>query len=187
MTQQRLEDGMEREARFEALFRAHLPRVRAYVARRVADGVEDAVAETFTVAWRRLDDVPADPLPWLLGVARRVLANQHRSARRRQSLVERLRGAPPEVVIAAEDDPRADAVRAALAALRERDREILLLVECDGLGREEVAQALGVSRAEVRVRLHRARGRFAARYEAARPADPAPGVQTRQGASNVHS
>jgi len=178
---------MEREERFEALFRAHLPRVRAYVARRVADGVEDAVAETFTVAWRRLDDVPADPLPWLLGVARRVLANQHRSARRRRSLVERMRGEPGEVLIAHEEDPRADAVRAALSSLRERDREILLLVDCEGLDREQVAEALGVSRAEVRVRLHRARTRFAARYEAARPSDPGPAVTTTQGASNAHS
>jgi RNA polymerase sigma factor (sigma-70 family) len=186
MSHQRLEDRMERDERFEALFRTHLPRVRAYVARRVADGVEDAVAETFTVAWRRLDDVPAEPLPWLLGVARRVLANQHRSARRREGLIDRLRAAPAEVVVAAEDDPRADAVRAALGALRERDREILLLVECDGLHREEVAEALGVSRAEVRVRLHRARARFAARYDEARPADPVC-VSTTQGAGNAHS
>jgi RNA polymerase sigma-70 factor (ECF subfamily) len=40
----------------------------------------EGLAETFLVAWRRLDDVPDDPLPWLYRVARRVLANQRRSA-----------------------------------------------------------------------------------------------------------
>jgi RNA polymerase sigma-70 factor (ECF subfamily) len=45
----------------------------------------DVVAETFLVAWRRLDDVPADPLPWLYGVARRVLARL--SERDRETLM----------------------------------------------------------------------------------------------------
>ena len=51
------------------------------------------MAETFLVAWRRLDDVPADALPWLYGVARRVLANQRRSADRGAALERRLAGA----------------------------------------------------------------------------------------------
>jgi DNA-directed RNA polymerase specialized sigma24 family protein len=39
-------------------------------------------SHTFAIAWRRLDALPADPLPWLLGVARHVIQNEARSARR---------------------------------------------------------------------------------------------------------
>src|SRR4051794_33419847 len=98
-----------RQARFEALFRAQVAPVRRYVARRTADGVEDVVAETFTTAWRRLDDVPADPLPWLLATARRVLANQRRAIRRREALGEKLAAQVPGVVLHERDDPRAEA------------------------------------------------------------------------------
>jgi DNA-directed RNA polymerase specialized sigma24 family protein len=49
------------------------------------------IAETFLTAWRRLDDVPAgdEARLWLYGVARRMLANQRRGARRRSSLADR--------------------------------------------------------------------------------------------------
>ena len=74
-----------REDRFEELFREHYRAVRGYALRRApGDLAQDAVSETFLVAWRRLDDVPADALPWLYGVARRVLANQRRSIDRSQ-------------------------------------------------------------------------------------------------------
>ena len=50
-----------REARFEELFREHYRAVRGYALRRApGDLAQDAVSETFLVAWRRLDDVPAD-------------------------------------------------------------------------------------------------------------------------------
>ena len=56
-----------RRARFEALFREHHSAVRAYARRRVpSEVVDDIVSETFLVVWRRLDDVPEAPLPWLL-------------------------------------------------------------------------------------------------------------------------
>src|SRR5690242_18532311 len=81
----------DRGTRFDQLFAAHYGAVRAYVVRRsgAAPG-DDVLSETFLVAWRRLDAVPEDGLPWLLGVARRVLANQRRGAARRAALVERL-------------------------------------------------------------------------------------------------
>ena len=79
----RAETGRARQ--FEAIFSAAYPRVLGYAIRRTSDraAAEDAVSETFLVAWRRLDDVPAEALPWLLGVARKVLANQRRAAGRR--------------------------------------------------------------------------------------------------------
>jgi RNA polymerase sigma-70 factor (ECF subfamily) len=151
---------LERRARFEALFERHHSAVRGYVVRRAAGVVvEDVVAETFLVAWRRLEDVPELALPWLLGVARRVSADQRRAARRRRSLSERLRqeastpgswsppvGLSPELV---------DALR----MLTEREREALLLVAWDGLSPRDAAVVAGCSSAAFRVRLHRARVR----------------------------
>ena len=155
---------LERRARFEALFERHHAAVRGYVVRRAAGVVvEDVVADTFLVAWRRLEDVPDLALPWLLGVARRVLADQRRTARRRRSLSERLRreaSTPgpwsPPVGLSAE-------LIDALRMLTEREREALLLVAWDGLSPRDAAVVAGCSSAAFRVRLHRARGRVCTR------------------------
>jgi RNA polymerase sigma-70 factor (ECF subfamily) len=77
-------------SRFEALYREHYAAVLAYARRRIPGRADDVVSETFLVAWRRLDDVPSDGLPWLYGVARRVVADVRRSAGRQQALAERL-------------------------------------------------------------------------------------------------
>ena len=163
-----------REKRFEALFREHYAAVRGYALRRApADQAQDAVAETFLVAWRRLDDVPDDPLPWLYGVARRVLANQRRSASRGAALERRLAAAE---TVSRSGDPgeragEAEAVRAALGRLKERDREALMLVAWHGLSGERAARAAGCSRATFAVRLHRARARLAAELASPDAAD----------------
>jgi RNA polymerase sigma factor (sigma-70 family) len=153
---------LERRMRFEAMFDRHHTAVRSYVLRRSAGiVVEDVVADTFLVAWRRLEDVPEPALPWLLGVARRVLADQRRAARRRRSLTERLlRESPapgPWLPPAGLSPELADA----LMALTEREREALLLVAWDGLPPRDAAVVAGCSTAAFRVRLHRARGRVA--------------------------
>ncbi|MDN5772092.1 MAG: hypothetical protein L0I76_27150 [Pseudonocardia sp.] len=70
---------------FDDLYRRHHLVVLRYVRRRLATAdVEDVVGEVFTIAWRRRNDVPAGnaQLLWLYGTARRVLANEHRRARR---------------------------------------------------------------------------------------------------------
>ena len=130
------------------------------------------VAETFLVAWRRLDEVPEEAKPWLLGVARRVLANQRRAAGRRHALTERVAGVPSN-----EQEPsRRPAVLEALARLSETDREIVLLVAWDGLSIQEAATALRCTRTAAKVRLHRARRRFRAelhRLERSRSGGPA--------------
>jgi RNA polymerase sigma-70 factor, ECF subfamily len=86
---------MERRLRFELLYAKYAPAVKAYALRRAgASMADDVVAEVFVVCWRRFEEVPVDPLPWLLGVARRVLSTQRRSERRRGALHERLAGQP---------------------------------------------------------------------------------------------
>ena len=117
----------------------HYPAVRGYALRRTStDAAQDVVAETFLTAWRRLDDVPADALPWLFGVARRVLANQRRSENRATALAERVAAAGPAATSAPEEAlGEAELVRAALASLSEKDREALMLVAWHGLSGSE--------------------------------------------------
>jgi RNA polymerase sigma-70 factor (ECF subfamily) len=154
----------ERLARLEQLFTAHHDRVLGYLLRRVSNrgDIDDLVAETFLTAWRRLDDVPADSgaLPWLYAVARRVLANHRRGENRRTALADRLREAPATRTTGAADPEAATVAAAAWGELPERDRELLSLMAWEGLDTSQVAIVLGCSRNAVRIRLHRARGRF---------------------------
>jgi RNA polymerase sigma-70 factor, ECF subfamily len=151
--------------RFEALFRRHHRAVVAYTRRRApAEAVDDVVGETFLVAWRRLDGVPDQELPWLLGVARNVLATQRRGASRRLALTRRLgtfaRSASPGSEASAVTDGVDDRLLAALETLSAKDREALTLIAWDGLEPHEAAVVLGESPGSFRVRLHRARKRL---------------------------
>ena len=154
---------MDARARFEALYREHAGAVRAYARRRSgARTADDVVADVFVVAWRRLEDIPDDPLPWLLGVARRVLANQRRSAARDEALRGRM--ISEQISLASGVPARSGsdgAVLRALDALGERDREVLLLIGWEGLEAGQAARALGVRRNTFAARLYRARRRFA--------------------------
>jgi RNA polymerase sigma-70 factor, ECF subfamily len=165
------------QARFEQVFDEHYRAVSAYALRRASHAdAEEVVAETFLVAWRRLDEVPRDAKPWLLGVARRVLANQRRAAGRREALRAR-------VAVERESDSepgRRPPVIQALGRLSRGEREILLLVAWDGLSTREVAVTLGCSAAATKVRLHRARRRLRAELEALEPSRPSRAVTTRR-------
>lgn len=155
------------------MFRENYAAVRAYALRRAPpEDAQDAVADTFLVAWRRLDEVPDDALPWLYGVARRTLANQRRSADRGAALERRLATAAapagsPDPADRAGDN---ELMRLALAGLPESSREALMLVAWHGLTPARAARAAGCSRATFAVRLHRARGRLAAELAALEPA-----------------
>jgi RNA polymerase sigma-70 factor (ECF subfamily) len=155
----------EAEARFDACFRTHYPEVLAYALRRLGErgAAEDVAAQTFAVAWRRLDNLPHDPLPWLFGIARHVIRNETRSARRRSRLLARIRGAAAPVSAADHADSAAEtsAVMTALRRLSEGQREILCLAAWEGLDARRGGEALGCSTAAYTLRLHRARRRLA--------------------------
>lgn len=147
---------------FVDIYERHYDAVLRYAWRRVGpDDAADVVAETFTIAWRRLRDVPEDlPLPWLYGVARNIIANRSRKDRRRGAP-----GAFDEGVYLVEPDHaeaigRRDAALAALHDLSENDREIVRLIAWEGLTTAETAVVLGCSVATAAVRLHRARKRI---------------------------
>lgn len=151
-------DEVDRRRRLEALFREHADAVHAYALRRIdASSADDTVSEVFAIACRRLEDVPAVPLPWLLACARRVLANQRRRDRRVGALRSRLASDPRPVVSPATGD---GVLRQALNQLCDRDREVLLLTAWEGLEPAEAATVLGCSRGALSVRLHRARKRL---------------------------
>lgn len=121
------------------------------------------IAETFLAAWRRLDDVPDGDaaLLWLYGTARRVLANHRRGESRRSALAARLRGELAVRHESAATDPRAEAIRAAFAALKPADREVIALASWEGLTGPQIATVLGCSSTAARLRLHKARKRLA--------------------------
>ena len=148
--------------RFEQLYRENFRAVLRFAALRIdPERAKDVTAETFLVAWRRLDDVPAEPRAWLLGVARKVIAGQYRGQTRRDALAARIGGAAhestPDPAVALADR---DEALAAFMALGERDRETLRLVAWDGLDAADAARVLGVTRLAFAVRLHRARRRL---------------------------
>jgi RNA polymerase sigma-70 factor (ECF subfamily) len=144
----------------ERLFRDHARHVFAYAARRAPDRADDVVAETFAIAWRRLDRVPEDAEPWLYGVARRVLAGYWRSDARQLALISRL----CELEAPADGEDEADHSRLyeLLERLGESDREALLLTYWEGLEPARAAAALGISRDAFHQRVHRARERLRA-------------------------
>jgi RNA polymerase sigma-70 factor (ECF subfamily) len=132
-------EGAGEAQRFEAIYREHFGSVDAYARRRIPARADDVVSETFLVAWRRLDDVPADALPWLYGVARRVVSNFRRSSRRQEAVAGRLAGLrEPAGLQRAENDAE---VASALARLSESDRELLLLIYWEDLDRRRTPGA----------------------------------------------
>lgn len=153
------------EVRFRKLYAEHRDEILAYALRRVADPEDaaDVLAETFLVAWRRLDDLPprSQVRFWLIGVARRALANQRRGDNRRSKLVERLRS---ELAVDLSrfwvETPEDGEVLAALATLDPADQELLRLNAWEGLGPSEATRVLGISSIAARSRLHRARRRL---------------------------
>lgn len=160
-----LRDRAGREARLEALFRRHYRDVALYVRRRAEpDLVEDVAAETFLVAWRRLDEVPANARPWLLGVARKTLSTHRRSAGRRRSLVTKLEVAESSAV--GNDQANESGVAEALMRLSEKDREAITLVAWEGLSPSEAAVVVVQSAMAFRVRLHRAKQRLQEQLDA---------------------
>ncbi|SFT92580.1 RNA polymerase sigma-70 factor, ECF subfamily [Actinopolyspora lacussalsi subsp. righensis] len=153
---------------FTAVYEEHYDAVRRYVLRRLRDpsASEELTQEVFVITWRRRTRAPEHCLPWLYGIARRVLANDRRAGRTRPALVS-LPG--DDVLRDRREDPARGAqhvdVHRAMDALSETDREILRLVGWEGLDVGDAARVLGRARGTVRVRLFRARRRLAKALE----------------------
>lgn len=166
------EDRVEQQLRqrFEELYEANEAALAAYALRR-ARSVQDAsevVAETFTIAWRRMRQVPRgeEATLWLFGTARHVLANQLRGERRRRRLSLRLQALPAEHVPALADRAgEGELARLALQRLTPQQRDLLGLVAWEGLSTAQIAVVLGCSENAAKIRLHRARRALLAELE----------------------
>lgn len=151
------------------LFRRHAARVYAYARRHVEDAqCDDVVSETFIVAWRRPEQVPDDPLPWLLVVARNIIANQRRTSRRADQLWFAAVREGWAMTSPAADAGLAERelILTALGACTRTEREALLLTAWDGLTPQQAAVVADCSPRAFTVRLHRARGRLRSAVDA---------------------
>lgn len=151
------------EERFEAMYRAQYPAVRAYASALTSSlELDDVVADTFAVAWRKRDDLPAEWVRgWLLGTVRNVIRNGHRRKRRVDRFVARLGWLQPgETTLDMTGAAELAVVRTALGSLSDSDQEVLVLAGWFELSSEELGVALDVSSNTAAVRLHRARARL---------------------------
>ena len=170
----------EARAAFERLFGHTRNDLLAYIARRAGNSEDaaDVLAETYLIAWQKLDAIPAGDRArlWLFGVARNLLLKAASHRRSSNLLTERLAGELRRAgaVRAPNETEVSDALRAALAALPERDREILTLMAWEGLTPKQIAAVTGSSANIVRVRLHRARARLKRQLGAVRAAKRRP-------------
>jgi RNA polymerase sigma-70 factor, ECF subfamily len=145
--------------RFSRLFDAHYALVHAFAERRVGRDLADEVtSETFLVAWRRLEAVPAEPLPWLYGVARNVVLRQLRASARQATTHELIARELPGLV--AEDAGDHESLWRAWEQLSDSDREVLSLTAWEELPVRDAARVLGLPASVFSVRLHRARRRL---------------------------
>jgi len=186
------------ERQFMTVYNHHFRAVLRYALARVSpEQAKDVAAETFLIAWRRLNELPAEPAAWLFGVARKVIAGQLRTDARQGALKSRLAlisGPLGEPADPAEQATERDVARLALARLPEQDREVLMMAAWDGFAPDVAAEVLGISKAAYLTRLHRARQRLTTelieqdtrntRLSAAQPPEvgtlPVPSPQTRK-------
>ncbi|ABS03756.1 RNA polymerase, sigma-24 subunit, ECF subfamily [Kineococcus radiotolerans SRS30216 = ATCC BAA-149] len=150
----------EELAAFEQVYRDTRQALLAYLHRRAPADAADLLAEVYLVAWRRRDVLPAGEQQrlWLYGIARRLLAEHHRTRADHASL-----DTVGEAVLTPwregrdGETPRAAAVRQVLAELNDTDRELLTLTTWEHLSTTDAAHVVGITAGSARVRLHRAR------------------------------
>ncbi len=160
------------EVDFDALFLAHYEGVYRLLYRIVGtrDEAEDLVQETFLKLSRQRfgPDRMHNVRGWLYAVASNLALNALRGRGRRQRREETVfqladRGGEPDpAVVALRDDERA-AVRRTLAALPERQAQLLMLRH-SGLSYREIAEALGMAPGSVGTTLARAEAAFEAAW-----------------------
>ena len=152
---------------FVALFDAQFSRIYRVLDRISEDSdlAADLAQEAFIKLYRR-GSMPDSPQAWLITVAMNLFRNAYSTGRRRRRLLAR--AFPTRVVAStAPDDGAIEAlrrkVRATLAGLSERDRQVLVL-QAEGFSYREIASTLGIHEASVGVFIARAKRSFRELY-----------------------
>lgn len=176
----------KRDAEFRRLYDECFLAIRSYCLRRVpSSDVNDAIAEVFLVAWRRIGEAPptGEKRLWLYGIARNVIRNNQRAGRRRLRLRAKAQGVrsipdpePETVVVRRSED---EEVLRVLNSLRPTDREVLRLSIWEELSNAEIATVLDIDPHAVTMRLARARKRMAQRLGVAATASRTTTARTR--------
>ena len=135
-----------------------VPRVYAYVAYRVGDGpdAEDITSEAFERAIRYRDSFDVrkgEPLSWLIGIARNVIADS------RAMPEAELRDSPGSDELHEQTQQRIDVSRA-IAELDQRDQELIALRYGADLTARQIGKVMEMKTNAVEVALHRALGRL---------------------------
>jgi RNA polymerase sigma factor (sigma-70 family) len=150
---------------FEPIFDRHFDAVHRYLHRRAGrEAADELAAETFAVAFGRRSTCRSTGtvLPWLYGIATNLLRRRRREERRQlraygRSGVDRWAGYEDEADARLDSFSQGARLARALAAMRPRARDALLLYALADLTYEEIAEALDVPIGTVRTWLHRAR------------------------------
>jgi RNA polymerase sigma factor (sigma-70 family) len=170
--------GTSEDETFRSMFELRYPSIYSYVLRRLgpsSNDVVDVTSQIFAVAWSRRGKIPAAPgdLPWLYGVARKIVSRHWRTVQRRQRLDDRL---THEAKVPREGttvpDPEVLRVREAIDHLSPKDQEVLKLVFWEGLSHAEAGEVLGCSANAVAIRLHKARQRLRDRLDSSATTEP---------------
>lgn len=173
------------DARFAELYDRYYRKILLYCRRRNdPDLADDAAADTFLTAWRRIDDVPggSEALPWLYAIAYRAVGHQYRTSRRHHKLREKLSAVGVTDMI----DDSADLVVMgnesrqvlnALLKLRPADQELLLLSVWEELSSSEIATVLGISKAATKKRFTRAKTALTRSYQRLERTNASPAAQ----------
>ena len=121
-------DAQTRRDRFEEIAPALIEPLRRFLARRTDPATaDDVLSETLLVCWRRLEELPAEPLPWAYGVARNCLANAERGVRRQERVAAKVAVLDRPAESTAGPGQGDDLLSDAMAALRPDDAELLRL------------------------------------------------------------
>jgi len=166
---------------FAPVFDRHYPAISRYLRARVGAALaEDLASQTFLVAFDRRAGYDAgrdDARPWLYGIASNLVRRHRRTEERRLRAQARASAEPDgepalDGLLGAPGARERAALAAGIAALKQPDREVLLLHVVADLGYDEIAAALGIPPGTVGSRLTRVRRVLRERLDALAPAPP---------------
>jgi RNA polymerase sigma-70 factor (ECF subfamily) len=145
---------------FSILYRRYAPDVFRFALHLSRDRheAEDITSETFVRAWTSPEPIRlATVKGYLFAIARNLFLQRLRKRRRHVALEDELRDPAGDPLARVEQSSQVRVVLDGMQRLPEIDRTALLMRARDGMAYAEIARALGITLASVKVKIHRAR------------------------------